>query len=350
MHSLNHVPDPDPRETYASALRHGDSSAIVDLMRSLLDAEAHPTSILTDVVAAVQRDVGERWESGEWTVAQEHSATAIAITATKVVAEHVQRIPVTRGSVVIACAEREWHALPAMIIDCALRAAGWRTTLLGASTTTGRLAQHLQDEGPDAVAVSCSMLGSLPACRRFIEASTANGIPILVGGPAFGDDDRRARALGATAWAPDAHRAIAAIDTMPTVVDAAAPLPKAVVAEHTSLAENHRTLVATLRARWSSVADLTTTVFDAPHSVMDVADDIVHQLLYSVGAALLTGDVRPVEQVAAWVTGLVRTRGGDDVMLGELFDVLTATLREYPLAQALVAEHATGSGRRAANA
>ena len=196
----------DPLQIYDAALSRGDTAAVTELVADMLASGSEPVSVLTDVVAAAQREVGKRWQRGEWSVAEEHAATAMAISATKVVAEHVRRTPVTRGSVIVACAEREWHALPAMIIDCALRSDGWDTTLLGASTSPMRLNQYLQDLGPEAVAVSCSVLGSLPTCRRFIEASTASGVPILVGGPAFGPDDVRARALGATAWARDALR------------------------------------------------------------------------------------------------------------------------------------------------
>jgi hypothetical protein len=39
------------------------------------------------------------------------------------------------------------------------------------------------------------MLGALSTTQRFIEASTAAGVPIVVGGSAFGHDDVRARAL-----------------------------------------------------------------------------------------------------------------------------------------------------------
>jgi len=114
-----------PLQTYDAALSRGDTAGVTALVASMLASGAEPVSVLTDVVAAAQREVGKRWQRGEWSVAEEHAATAMAISATKVVAEHVRHIPVTRGTVIVACAEREWHALPAMIIDCALRAHGW---------------------------------------------------------------------------------------------------------------------------------------------------------------------------------------------------------------------------------
>jgi methanogenic corrinoid protein MtbC1 len=333
----------DRLEAYDAALSRGDAETVTALVRRLLSEGAEPVSVLTDVVAPAQREVGERWQRGEFTVAQEHAATATAIAATKVVAQHVRQTPITSGGVVVACAEREWHALPAMMIECALRAHGWDTTLLGASTNPLRLNQYLQDLGPEAVAVSCSVLGSLPTCRRFIESSTASGIPILVGGPAFGGDDVRALALGATAWARDAHDAIVAMYGLPAVVAPAAPLPGERTAEQAALESDHRRLVALLRERWSLVAAVTTPEADFLHSVIDVADDVVHQILHAVGAALLTGDDRVLSETARWVADLLRTRGADPAMFGELVEILTLAMRDYPLAATLVATHFVAS-------
>lgn len=337
MHQLS-IPA-EPLQSYDRALASGDTAGVTQLVHDMLASGAEPVSVLTDVIAAAQREVGRRWQRGEWTVAQEHAATALAISATRVVEEHVQRYPISHGRVLVACAEREWHALPAMIINCALRAAGWDTTLLGASTNPLRFNQHLQDLGPDATAVSCSILGSLPTCRRFIEASTAVGVPILVGGPAFGDDDVRARALGATAWARDAHAAITAMEGLPAVVEPAVPLPDDATAEQAALEEDHRRLVAQLREQWSLVAAVTTPEADALHSVMDIADDALHQILHAISAALLTGDPRPISETAAWIADLIRSRNGDEMMLGELTGVLSVALREYPQASRLIAEH-----------
>ena len=159
----------DTLKGYEDAVASGDNAAATAVVDEMLTAGAQPVTVLTDVIAAAQRAVGARWQRGEWTVAQEHAATAMAVDATKTVMRYVRRTPLTRGRIIVACAEREWHALPAMIIDCALRSHGWDTTLLGSSTSALRLNQFLQDLGPEAVAVSCSMLGALSTTRRFIE-------------------------------------------------------------------------------------------------------------------------------------------------------------------------------------
>lgn len=320
-----------PLRAYEKALAADDAAAASALMERLLADGVHPVTILTDVVAAAQRNVGARWQRGEWTVANEHAATAIAVAATKAVARHVRRTPPTRGRVVVACAEREWHALPAMIIDCALRTDGWDSVALGPATSPARLNQYLQDHGPEAVAVSCSVLGSLPATRRLIEASTAIGVPIVVGGPALGSDDVRAKALGATAWAPDAQGAVTAIGHLPAVVAAAPPLPAAAVAEQADLEHDHRAVAAALRGAWS----LTSAPVPTP-DIAVLADDLLDQLLHAVSAALLTGDRRPVSETAAWIADLVSTRGIDAAVVAELQILAVEVLRDYPLAREII--------------
>lgn len=175
----------EARQHYENALAADDRTAVAGLVERLLDDGVAPPDVLTGVVAPVQRAIGERWQRGEWTVAQEHAATAMAMAATDVVARRLNQLPVTAGHVIVTCAEREWHWLPAAIIACVLRADGWRTTQLGPATPPMRLSRYIQDLGPDAVAVSCSVLGALPTTRRFIEAATAAGVPVLVGGAAL---------------------------------------------------------------------------------------------------------------------------------------------------------------------
>lgn len=330
-------PSVDGLDRYADALAARDTAAMIALIEQMLAAGAEPVSLLTDVIAAAQRANGTRWQLGEWTVAEEHAATAMAISSTKVILMYVRRMPVTRGPVLVACAEREWHALPAMMIHTALRANGWDSTLLGASTSPMRLNQYLQDVGPEAVAVSCSMLGALSTSRRFIEASTASGVPVVVGGAAFGPDDVRARALGATAWARDAHGAVAAMHGLPVVVSPTPPLPAGRAAEQAALELDHRDLVEVLRGKWAPAH--APSAHEAPSQVARDADEVLNLTLYAVSAALLTGDPRPVPDTFAWVADLMRARGVDAAQIRELGRLLAVTLRGYPQARGLVEQH-----------
>ena len=155
-------------------------------------------------------------------------------------------------------------------------------------------------------------------------------MPIVVGGSAFGHDDQRARALGATAWARDAQGAVTAMSGLPSVVPPASPLPAALAGEQAELELVHRQLVATLRAGWSLTGEAPAAGEEPTPAALADAGDVLEQLLHAVSAALLTGDARPVAETFAWTADLMQNRGVDIAQVRELGELLGATLRDYP--------------------
>ena len=323
--------DDDFVERFDRAVMSGDGDEALTVVEDLINAGVDPVTVMVDVIAAVQRRVGQRWADGSWSVAQEHAATAIATSALEAVRRITRGSVPERGRAVVACAEHEWHALPALLVSNALRTRGWHVTLLGASTPTARLNRYLQDLGPDVTAVSCSVPAGLPNSRGFIEASTTAGIPVLAGGAAFGPDARRACALGATAWAPDARRALEVVQELPLVVRAAAPLPPEVTAEQSALQTAHRTLTAAVSGKWAASTSSRTDAEDLREAV--------DQTLHAVAGTLLTGDERLLHETSAWIDGVLASRGFPGQAHAELGGHLLRELRDYPLSTALLRDH-----------
>ena len=204
------------RAAYLDRLAASDEEGAVTVAVDALDAGVDPEVVLLDVVAGAQREVGERWAAGEWTVVQEHVATHIS---ERVVAAVARRAPGPApsgiGRVAVACLDGEWHGLPARLLAEVLARHGWDVEFLGASVPAAHLATHVHRAGPDVVAISSSLPSRLPAARRMVEACRSTGTPVLAGGPAFGEDGRWARAVGADGWAPDARAAAAMLAADP---------------------------------------------------------------------------------------------------------------------------------------
>lgn len=327
---------------FERALTAGDAGQGVGIVDELLDRGVEPTVLLLDVISEAQRRIGQRWQRGEWSVAQEHIATGVSVAATEAIARWVRRLPVTRGRIVVGCAEREWHSLPALVIATGLRERGWNVAYLGACTPAGRLSAYLHDSGPEAVAVSCSTAWALPGTRQFVEACASAGIPVIAGGAALGPDGTRARALGATAWAPGLREAVDAVKTLPAVVEPATPLAAEPLAEQQGLELNHHTLVETLRRRWrpqDAFAEGT-----PEHSGIAVAvGDCADQSLSAVQGALLTGDGRLLGDTAAWARALLSARRVPEPRVTALATELGLLLRDYPRAAALLRSHWPGA-------
>ena len=326
-------------QEFAEAVTAMDTAAGRAVVSRLLADGADPIGVIDQVIVPSQREVGLRWQRAEWTVAQQHAATEVALAAAEEVRRQLPAMSRRRGHVLLACAEREWHALPVTLIGLAMQAAGWETTLLGAGVSPLRLGRYLHELGPDATAISCSVLASLPTSRRFIEASSAAGVPTVVGGAAFGRDARRADALGATAWASSARGAVHALEGLPLVVPPVGNLPRELVAELAALREQHPSMLLDIAARWQPFGAQPATP-RYPDSPAEVVRDCIDQSLHAVAAALLTDDPTVLADTRDWVTAVLTARGHQAAgeRAGELAALLETKMREYPRAGVLLSE------------
>ncbi|MEV1147125.1 cobalamin B12-binding domain-containing protein, partial [Micromonospora sp. NPDC049799] len=192
-------------EAYLGCLDAADPPAAIRLALGLLDAGWTVADVLVDVVAVAQREIGLRWLTGRWSVAQEHAATHVTELVVGAVAARIPPAP-ARGHVVSACVEGEWHALAARIVTEVVRADGWRVTFLGASVPTRHLVSYLHQTGPDAVLLSCVQPNRLVRAGRMIEACRTAGVPVVAGGPGFGANGRWAAAVGGSSAASSPMR------------------------------------------------------------------------------------------------------------------------------------------------
>lgn len=183
-------------DRYFAAVSAPDAVAAAEILDEALTQGVPPSSLITGVLARAQRVVGEKWMSGDWTIADEHAATAVTKQALTVVTpprlEHG-----TGPRVVVACAEGEWHSLPARMAGELLRGDDAAVTILGANIQVDQLRQYLRSTVPDVLALSATMPTSLIGAAKSIAVARAEGVPTVVGGGAWGSCQQRARALGA---------------------------------------------------------------------------------------------------------------------------------------------------------
>jgi methanogenic corrinoid protein MtbC1 len=178
----------------------GDRDGAVRFVHSLLMSAAEPAALIDDGLVPVQRRVGELWELSLIDVADEHAITSIVEELLSAIVLHLSR-GTPRHRVIFACPEGEWHSLPARISSELLQTHNWSVTFAGASTPSATLAALARSHRPLAVVLSCTTAARLVAAGDAIEILHERHVPVLVGGPGFGRDDRRARALGADGWA-----------------------------------------------------------------------------------------------------------------------------------------------------
>ena len=165
----------------AEAYDQARVSAVVDEVLSALP----PLRAFDDVLAPLQREVGERWHAGQLTVAQEHLVTQV-VRARLVSLLHAAPNG-GRKHAVLACFPDEEHELGLLGVALRLRHSGFRVTLLGQRMPAVDLGRAVAELRPDLVGLSVvNDKGAAvfhDTLARVMEA-LPQGVSVWLGGPA----------------------------------------------------------------------------------------------------------------------------------------------------------------------
>ncbi|MBM7167685.1 cobalamin-dependent protein [Streptomyces sp. G44] len=342
-HSTLH---PSPQDLLWQAVSTGDEHAATSTVFDALEHGLPAQEVLLELIAPVQRRVGEEWAANRLTVAQEHAASAINDRAIAALSHRTATATAAgtgaagKGRVVVACVDGEWHGLPARLLSEVLKLRGWTVDHLGAQVTTDHLIEHIHQTGPDLVALSSSIATRLPTAHAAITAVQATGTPVLVGGAAFGQHGQYAALLGADAWAPDARTAADRLDQGPLNRPAQAhqpidDLPHLDDQEYTMVARTKsrlvRTVMAGLEDRFPAMRAYT------PAQRGHTAEDIAH-ITDFLATALYTDDPELFTTFLTWTAGILTARGVPARSLIPALDILGEELKDFPRAAGMLAQ------------
>ncbi|WP_163990091.1 MerR family transcriptional regulator [Pyxidicoccus caerfyrddinensis] len=165
----------------ADAYDQARVSAVVDEVLAALP----PLRAFDDVLAPLQREVGERWHAGQLSVAQEHLVTQVV--RARVVSLLHAAPNSGRKHAVLACFPDEEHELGLLGVALRLRHSGVRVTLLGQRMPAVDLGRAVAELRPDFVGLSAvNNKGAAvfqDTLSRLVEALPP-GVPLWLGGPA----------------------------------------------------------------------------------------------------------------------------------------------------------------------
>ncbi|MFD4789765.1 cobalamin-dependent protein [Streptomyces sp. NPDC058459] len=326
----------DLSERLWTAVIGKDEPAAVREVFAAADAGASREGLLLDVLGGVQRRVGAEWAADRISVAEEHAATAII---DRVIAALAHRVPAPahtsrRPRITVACVDGEWHVLPARLVAEVLTGRGWQVDFLGAHTTTPHLIAHLHATNPAATLLSASLPLHLPAAHTAVTAVQSVGIPVMVGGAAFGRDGRYARLIGADAWAPDARSAAGLladglVRPEPTTRQQVDDLPHLADQEYTLVKGNRSVLVrqslAALEERWPGMRAYTEAQRER------AAEDLAH-IVDFLATALYVDDGELFGTFIGWSAEILQARRVPVHSLRAGLDILAGELRDFPRA------------------
>jgi methanogenic corrinoid protein MtbC1 len=177
--TMSRSPENDAREVlvgelgraYVDALLCGDEAGAEIAIREAMDAGLATAEIDDEIIAPALWLVGELWERGEISVAEEHIATEISIRVLALQRE-AQRVAAARGDhlVMLAAPSGELHVVALRMVDNLLRNAGYDVVMLGADVPAEALAVSVSRRRPHVVCLTATMAGGADQAMASIRA------------------------------------------------------------------------------------------------------------------------------------------------------------------------------------
>jgi MerR family transcriptional regulator, light-induced transcriptional regulator len=143
---------------FTAALLAGDEVAAETTIREAMDAQLTTAEIDENVIAPALWLMGELWERGEISVADEHLATEIALRVLALQREAERVAEARRGHrVMLATPAGERHVVALRMIGNLLSGAGYWIVMLGADVPAEALVASVLRHRPDVICMSATM-------------------------------------------------------------------------------------------------------------------------------------------------------------------------------------------------
>lgn len=142
--------------------------------------------LITDYLSPVLYRIGEGWESGEYSIAQEHFASGFIRERLVSILLRLGSGPVNGSNLVCCTHPDDHHELGLLMFAIRMAMRGWRITWLGARMPAKPLIAFLNEQTPVMVCISVTQSRDADELVEFIKGirgAVTSSIDIVMGGP-----------------------------------------------------------------------------------------------------------------------------------------------------------------------
>lgn len=185
------------QESLFAALIEGRVEVAAAMLLKSYLYERQLAAIFDQLLSFPLRRIGELWNEGKLTIAQEHIATRTALTALQILHRGIE-VAELNGRLAICCGtENDFHELGVQFTQILLESEGWSVLNLGPNTPFFALTEAMIEKNARLVCVSSTILHNPDRAAReykeFSERATQSGVRIVLGGAGFSGSAIRKR-------------------------------------------------------------------------------------------------------------------------------------------------------------
>ena len=196
--------------TIYNAILDGDVTGAKEGVQTALMADLQPENILSDGMIAAMREVGQRFEEGDYYVPEMLVAacamqSALSLLKPRLIASDVK----SAGKVAIGTVKGDLHDIGKNLVTLMLQGAGFEVKDLGVDVPPEKFVEAIATGDVNIVALSALLTTTMPNMKTIIEtiqqAGLRDKVKILVGGAPVTQEF--ANQIGADGFSADASSA-----------------------------------------------------------------------------------------------------------------------------------------------
>ena len=199
------------------AVLEGNFDSVKTNIQAALDANLDPNVILTEGMIAAMREVGCRFEAGEYYVPEMLIAARAMQSGMAILKPYLQQTDrKSSGKVVIGTVKGDLHDIGKNLVSLMLEGAGYEIVDLGVDVPAEEFVKQVTNIKPDIVGMSALLTTTMPSMKTTIDALTAAGlrnhIKVIIGGAPV--TEAYAHQIEADGFSPDASRAVHVVNEL----------------------------------------------------------------------------------------------------------------------------------------
>jgi 5-methyltetrahydrofolate--homocysteine methyltransferase len=193
-----------------NAILEGDKDAAEENIKSALETGVGATQLLDEAMIPAMREVGKRFEDGDYFVPEMLVAARAMQGGLNLVRPLLLKAGVKPlGSVVMGTVKGDLHDIGKNLVSIMLEGAGFTIHDLGIDVPPEKFVQAVQELHPDVVGISAMLTTTMPGMKTVVDMLASAGlreqVKVIVGGAPL--TESFAQQIGADGFASDASRA-----------------------------------------------------------------------------------------------------------------------------------------------
>jgi len=196
---------------------NGQRAEVESLVHQALDAKLPPEEILNTGLIAAMKEVGARFEAGDFYVPEMLIAARAMQGGLAILKPYLQQGGIeSSGKVVIGTVKGDLHDIGKNLVSMMLEGAGFEVVDIGTDASPEKFIESIKSSDAKLVGMSALLTTTMSNMKLVIaglkEAGLRDRVKVMVGGAPV--TENFAKEIGADGYAPDASRAVTLAKTL----------------------------------------------------------------------------------------------------------------------------------------